>query len=106
MALTLAQQGSLLTNGTEQQIVNITSLNHFAAYIFTEAMVLNDKLTIRVFVLDDQGAVLRKYLDVELLDVQATPAVFIPFVPANQYRITLQRTGGVDRTYNFSVFTV
>jgi len=106
MALTLAQQGSQLTDGTEQEIVNITSLNHFAAYIFTDAMQLNDKVTIRVFVLDDQGSTLKKYLDVELIDVQATPAVFIPFLPANQYRITIQRTGGVDRTYNFSVFTV
>jgi len=105
MALTLAQQGSQLTNGTEQQIVNITSLNHFAAYIFTNAMQSGDRLTVRVFVLDDQGAITRKYLDVELIDVQVTPAVFIPFVPANQYRITIQRTGGTDRTYNFSVFT-
>jgi len=105
MALTLAQQGSQLTNGTEQEIVNLTSLNHFAAYIFTDPMVSGDRLTIRVYVLDDEGAVTKKYLDVELVDAQATPAVFIPFVPANQYRITIQRTGGVDRTYNFSVFT-
>jgi len=105
MALTLAQQGSQLTNGTEQEIVNITSLNHFAAYIFTDAMQSGDRLTVRVFILDDQGATTKKYLDVELLDVQVTPAVFIPFVPANQYRITIQRTGGSDRTYNFSVFT-
>jgi len=105
MALTLAQQGSILTNGTEQEIVNITSLNHFAAYIFTDSMVNGDRLTIRVFVLDDQGATTKKYLDVELIDAQITPAVFIPFVPANQYRITIQRTGGPDRTHNFSVFT-
>jgi len=106
MALTLAQQGSQLTTAAEIEIVNITSLNHFAAYIFTDPMQSGDRLTVRVFVLDDQGATTKKYLDVELIDVQATPAVFIPFVPANQYRITIQRTGGVDRTYNFSVFTV
>jgi len=105
MALTLATSGSQLTNGTEQEIINQTSLNHFATYIFANAMQNGDRLTIRVFVKDDQGAITRKYLDVEIIDAQITPAVFIPFVPATQYRITIQRTGGSDRTYNFSLFT-
>jgi len=106
MALTLNQSGNLTTNGTEQQLFSVTSLNHFACYIFTEAMQAGDSLTIRVFVLDDDATTLRKYLDVTLLDVQASPAVFIPFLPTNQYRVTIQRVGGVDRNYSFSLYTV
>lgn len=106
MALALQQSGNIITNGSEQQLFSITSLNHFACYIFAEAMQSGDELTIRVQVLDDDGATLRKYLDVTLVGLQASPAVFIPFLPTNQYRVTIQRVAGADRSYSFSVYTV
>lgn len=106
MALALQQSGNLTTDGNEQELFSITSLNHFATYIFTEAMQSGDELTIRVQVLDDDASTLRKYLDITLVGVQASPAVFIPFLPSNQYRVTIQRVAGADRNYSFSVYTV
>jgi len=105
MVLGLAGNGAQLTNGSEQQIISQSSVNHYGTYIFTNEMVGGDQLTIRVYVLDNQGITLRKYLDIALNGIQLSPAVFIPFIPTGQYRVTIQRTGGVDRTYNWEYWT-
>jgi len=105
MVLGLAGSGNVTTNGTEQVVFTQSSVNHYAAYIYTQNMQVGDELTIRVFVLDDDGIALRKYLDIALTGVQLSPAVFIPFIPTGQYRLTIQRTAGVDRNYTFNAWT-
>ena len=105
MVLGLAGDGNETTNGSEQILFTQSSVNHYAAYIYTQNMQAGDELTIRVFVLDDDGVALRKYLDIALSGVQLSPAVFIPFIPTGQYRLTIQRTGGVDRNYNWNAWT-
>jgi len=105
MVLGLAASGNLTTDGSEQTIFTQSSVNHYAIYIYTNNMQTGDELTIRVEVLDDDGVALRKYLDVALSGVQLSPAVFIPFVPTGQYKVTIQRTGGVDRNYTFNAWT-
>lgn len=103
MVLSLAGTGSVLTNGTEQELFNITALAHYATWVFLPgAFTTGDAIVIRVYVLDNTGAVLSKYLDVQINGPQSSPAIFIPFVPANQYRVTIQRSAGTDRTYNWS----
>jgi hypothetical protein len=105
MVLGLAGNGDVVTNGSEQQIINQSSVNHYATYIFTDNMQAGDQLTIRVYILDNEGIALKKYLDIALNGIQLSPAVFIPFIPTGQYRVTVQRTGGVDRTYNWEYWT-
>ena len=105
MVLGLAGNGAQLTDGTEQTIINQSSVNHYGTYIFTNNMQVGDELTIRVEVLDNTGITLRKYLDIALTGVQLSPAVFIPFIPTGQYKVTIQRTAGVDRTYNWEYWT-
>ena len=105
MVLGLAGSGAQLTDGTEQQIINQSSVNHYGTYIFTDQMQVGDELTIRVYILDNEGITLKKYLDIALTGVQLSPAVFLPFIPTGQYRVTLQRTLGVDRTYNWEYWT-
>jgi len=105
MVLGLAASGNLTTNGTEQILFTQSSVNHYAVYIYTQNMQAGDELTIRVFVLDDDGVTLRKYLDIALAGIQISPAVFIPFIPTGQYRCTIQRTLGVDRNYTFNAWT-
>lgn len=105
MVLGLAGNGVIATNGSEQQIINQSSVNHYGTYIFTDQMQVGDELTVRVYVLDNQGITLKKYLDIALVGVQLSPAVFLPFIPTGQYRVTVQRTAGVDRSYNWEYWT-
>ncbi len=105
MVLGLAGSGNETTNGSEQLLFTQAAVNHYAAYIYTQNMQLGDELTIRVFVLDDDGIALRKYLDIALTGIQLSPAVFIPFIPTGQYRLTIQRTAGVDRNYTWNTWT-
>jgi len=105
MVLGLAADGNQLTDGAENILFTQSALNHYGSYIYTQEMQTGDKLTIRVYVLDSDTPALRKYLDIELSGVQLSPAVFIPFIPTGQYRISIQRTSGVDRTYPWQVFT-
>jgi len=105
MVLTLAQTGAIvITDNSETEVFNVSSIKHYATWLHVNQMVAGDKLVIRVFVFDDQSSVQRKYLDVEIVGAQTVPAIFIPFVPSGQYRVTIQQTepfAGPFHTYNF-----
>lgn len=105
MVLTLAQTGSVtLTDNNETELFNVSSIKHYATWLHVNQMVAGDKLVVRVFVFDDTGTIQRKYLDVEIVGAQTVPAIFIPFVPSGQYRVTIQQTepfAGPFHTYNF-----
>jgi len=105
MVLTLAQTGAVvIVDNNETEVFNVSSIKHYATWLHVNQMVAGDKLVIRVFVFDDTGTIQRKYLDVELVGAQTVPAIFIPFVPSGQYRVTIQQTepfAGPFHTYNF-----
>ncbi len=105
MVLGLAGDGNQTTDGAENILFTQSALNHYGAYIYTQNMQSGDTISIRVTVLDSDTPALRKYLDVEISGVQVSPAVFIPFIPTGQYRISIQRLAGVDRNYPWQVFT-
>lgn len=95
--------GTITTTVVEQDLFNITTggPRHYATWIFTHNMVLGDIITLRVYVEDENSTTQRKYLEVALQDSQTDPAFFVPFIPANEYRVSIQRTGGTDRVYNW-----
>jgi len=93
--------GSITTTAVEQNLFDITALKHFATTIFTHNMVAGDKVEIKVYKLDVNSAVMRSYRTKSLKDVQSDPATFIPFLPTSQYRITIKRIAGVDRTFTW-----
>jgi len=93
--------GSQASTASEANLFDITADKHFAMWLHTNLMVSGDTLQIRVYVKDENGSAMRKYIDTSLSDAQSDPSFFIPFVPTKQYRVSIQRTAGTDRTYTW-----
>lgn len=64
-------------------------------------MTATDTVEIKVYVKDQQAGVMRTYTTQSLSGSQIDPAFFVPFVPTKQYKVTLKRTAGTDRVYNW-----
>ena len=93
--------GAVTTDGTEQTLFDITAEAHFSFYLFTHNMQAGDSVTIRVYVMDSEGSTMRKIETIALQNVQSDPTWFYPFLPATEYKATIQRTSGTDRGYNW-----
>lgn len=105
MVLTLAQTGTVtLVNNNETDLFNVSTIKHYATWLHVNQMVAADILIVRVYVYDDTTLTQRKYLDVQISGSQTVPAIFIPFVPSSQYRVTIQMTapfGGPFHAFTF-----
>ncbi len=97
MPLTFAN-GSVLTNGTEQELFNITADKYFGTKIFLHNMASNNEVEIIVYVLDTNAGVMRKIWTENLNDVQANPCLHFAPVAAKQYRVTVRRVAGAEIT--------
>ncbi len=93
--------GSLTSSAAEQDLFSVTTggPKHFATWIFTQNMLATHTIQIRVYVRDENSPSEQKYIDTEISGAQTDDAFFIPFVPSDQYRVTLQRTAGTDVAY-------
>ena len=96
MVLTFTN-GAITTDGTEQDLWDITSENYFAGWIFVDALTSSEILEIKVYVLDDQDSTMRLYDTFILAGVQDDPAKFIPFIATKQYKVTVDMTAGSNR---------
>jgi len=101
MALT-EFNGSIVSSAVEQNLFDITALKHYATTIFTHNMLAGDEVEIKVYVLDVNSAVMRSYRTKRIKGVQSDPATFSPFLPTSQYRVTIKRLAGTDRTYTWT----
>lgn len=91
--------GSVVTDGTEQDLFDETALQHYATWIYLKNIGSGDSVQIRVFIQDPaDSAAMEKYIDVLVSDAQSNPAFYIPWVPTEQYRVSVQRVGGSDTT--------
>lgn len=87
--------GNVTTDGTEQSLWNITADKHFAGWIFLNNMGVNEVISVRIYVQDENdSASLKKYIDTSISGSQGTPAFFIPYVPSKQHKVTVQLTSG------------
>ncbi len=95
--------GSITTTAAEQNLFNITTggPKHFATWVFAHNMIAGDEVEIRVYVRDENTPAERKYVDVLINGLQDDPAFFIPFIPSDQYRVSIQRTLGTDRLFTW-----
>ena len=101
MVLTEAN-GTITTTTSAQDLFDITALKHFATTVYTHNMVAGDEIELIVYVLDSNGSTMRKYRTKRIKDAQTDPAFFIPFLPASQYKVTIQRIAGTDRAYTWT----
>ena len=93
--------GSITSSASEQNIADVTADEHFALWIFTHNMQAGDTVVIRTKTLDANTSTVRTYDTTTLSGVQSDPAYYIPFLAAKQYRVTIQRTAGTDRSYTW-----
>ena len=98
MVLTHAN-GTLTTTTSEDDLFSITTggPKHFATWIFLMNMTSTETFQIRVYVRDENTPAERKYIDTEVSGAQTDPAFFIPFVPSDQYRVSIQKTAGTNQ---------
>jgi len=94
--------GSIVSSAVEQNLFDVTALKHYATTIFTHNMLAGDEVEIKIYKLDSNAAVMRVYRTTSIKDAQSDPAFFIPFLPAAQYRVTIKRLAGTDRTYTWN----
>ena len=100
MAL-LLYNGDITTDGTEQNLFSVTSTKHYASWIYLDSLIDTDSIRVRVYVYDVQDLTERKYIDTTISNAQESPAYFIPFIPAVQYRVSVTRTSLINRTISW-----
>lgn len=102
MALTFTA-GTKTTTSSESDIFTpITTAGYHGLHIFTQNMTATETFVIRVYTWDSNATAQARQFDViTLTGDQANDANFIPMIPTEQYKVTVQRTAGTDRVLNF-----
>ncbi len=91
--------GSILTDGTEQDLFDETALQHYATWIFLDNLLGGESVQIRVYIQDPADSnSMKKYIDVLVSDAQGSPSFYIPWTPTEQYRVSIQRVSGAGQT--------
>jgi hypothetical protein len=93
--------GTTTTDGTEQTLWDITADKYYGGFLFTHAMLAGDTVRVRVYVKDQNAALMRVLYDESPTGAQDPPAFFIAMVPTKQHKVTIQRTAGTDRAYTW-----
>lgn len=97
-------EGSILADGSEQTILEVTQSGRFSGYVSLAELKTGDIVRLRQYV--EIIGVYAKYWDQQYSGVQNDPAIYItPKEVASKMRVTLEQTAGVFRQfgYNFIV---
>lgn len=97
MALTLADKGSLLMDGLEQDLFpSQNGLLHYSVNVFFDELVGGDEILLRTYILDEQVVAQKRQRTYILRGAQQNPATVINWLPTSTYRISAQQiTQGV-----------
>jgi len=97
--------GTLKADGTEQTVVEVTTIGTLEGYIDLANMQAGDSVTIREYVRMKSGGTYRLYDDATYTDAQTKPALHIVKLPTRYgLRVTLEQTAGVNRDYDYNFF--
>jgi hypothetical protein len=103
MALTQTAGVSPTLDGTEQNLFSSqTTLKHYAMWAFLHTLGAGDTVIIRVYANDPQSSTERLYDEATYSGTQSSPAVYIPYIQTNSFRVTVERTAGTVSTINFA----
>ncbi len=105
MTLTFTD-GTLTTTASEQTIVDLTADEHFAIWLFLHNMTSSETFRVKVYVKDQNTTTLRQFSTTDYTGVQASPAVFVPFLPTKEFKVTIQRTAGTDKAVTWQTAEV
>ena len=106
MVLELADNNSLLMNGTEQDLfLSKVGLKHYSTKIFFDTLVAGDEIIIRVYDEDVNSASEKKYRTAEVVGLQTNPENLINWMPSSSYRVTCQQITGTNKTITWALYT-
>ena len=74
-----------------------TTLKHYSTLINFHNLASGDSIEITIHTNDPQDITERIYDKFTVKGTQANPAVLIPFIPSDSFRIQAQKLTGVDR---------
>lgn len=98
--------GSLLMDGTEQTVKEIlTTINKLHCFVDLTPMLAGDTVVVRQYMKIASAGVFVQYAEETYNDVQTLPLLYVVTKPANYgIRITIQQTGGTNRTFDWETF--
>jgi len=97
--------GTLTADGTEQTVVEVTTIGTLEGYIDLANMQAGDSVTIREYIRLKSGGTYRLYDSATYTDAQTKPALHLVKLPTKYgIRVTLEQTAGVNRDYDYNFF--
>lgn len=104
MTLSFDADGSQAVTSTETDL--FTAQTTGATYwcnVYCQNMTSGDIYIIRTYVKDENAATTRVLYEdtVSFADIEDQPTYYIPPVPTNSFRVTVQKSSGTDRTFTW-----
>ena len=106
MALTFTN-GTYTTTTSEADIFTpLTTAGYYGLHIFFQNMTGTETFVIKVYTYDSNAtAAFRLFDTITLTGAQTNTAAFIPMIPTQQYKVTVQKTAGTNRVLNYVIVT-
>ncbi len=104
MVLSFDADGSQAVTSSETFLfAAITTTSAFFCYVHCHNMAAGDEYIIRTYVKDENAATTRiLYEDtVRFIDIEDEPTYYIPPVPTESFRVSIQKVAGTDRTFTW-----
>lgn len=103
---------TLVALNTETKLIEKTDgPYHYSAWVHLNNMASGDTVIIRTYkwnITDSQYDLYEektvRYTDLNANETNNMPAVFLPFIPANRYKVTIEQTAGTVRQYPWQLF--
>ncbi len=104
MGLSFDADGSILADGTEQDLFTAQTTEFtYWCKVFCHNMASGDAVIIRTYVQDENALTARVLYEdrVTYSIIKDDPVYYIPPVPTDNYKVTIQQTDGTNRTYTW-----
>ena len=102
--LTSVATGTKLTDGTEQNLFSDGGENfgYHMLKIYLDAMLAGDKIELRIYDWDTVAGAYKLFDLLTYQDAQTNQvAAYVPPIPMHRCQMSIKRTAGVDRSYNW-----
>ena len=96
---------TLTADGTEQTVIESTSIGEIEGWIDLANMASGDTVIIKVYAKMKSGGTYRRYDSTTYSDAQTNPAIHLIKLSAEYgFKVTLQQTAGSYRTFDYNFF--
>lgn len=97
----LFTNGTITSSAAEQTLFDVIADKYFSTHLFCHNMQAGDSIVVRLYIKDVNAGTLRLHTQETISGVQTAPDWYLHLIPTPEYKVTIQRTGGVDRAYTW-----